>query len=97
MSVQSIEIIYENDFRKGVRGFPRGIQEKLANLIDILRHNAFDPRLHTKPLGSPLQGLFTFRITRNYRVAFEFSNPNAIRLIIADTRNNIYRRLRRKQ
>lgn len=96
MSVPPNEIIYEEDFRRDVHDLPRKIQDKLGFLVEILRENPFDPRLHTKHLGSPLQGAFSFRITRDYRAGFEFSGPHTIRLLIADTRDKIYKRLLRK-
>ncbi len=90
------EIIYEEDFRKDIHNLPGKVQDKLGLLVEILRQNPFDPRLHTKHLGPPLQGAFSFRITRDYRVGFELSNPHTVKLLIADTRDNIYRRLLRK-
>jgi len=97
MSVPLNEIIYEKDFRKDVLRLPNKVQDKLASLIGILRENAFDERLHTKSLGPPLQGAFSFRIIRGYRVCFEFVAPYTVKLLIADTRGNIYRRLLRKR
>lgn len=96
MSVLPNEIIYEEDFRKDVLDLPKKIQDRLGLLIEILGADPFDPRLHTKRLGPPLRGAFSFRITRDYRVGFEFSGPHLIRLLAADTRDRIYRRLTRK-
>lgn len=96
MSDPQNEIIYEKDFRSDVYDLPRKVQDKLGFFIEIARENAFDSRLHTKPLGPPLQGVFSFRITRDYRVGFEFTRSHIIRLLIADTRDKIYQRLLRK-
>lgn len=96
MSVPPNEIVYEPSFRKDVHDLPHAIQEKLADLIVILAENPFDSRLHTKPLNPPLQKVFSFRITRNYRVGFTFDAPHVIRLLISDTRDQIYKRLVRK-
>ena len=96
MSVPPNEIIYEKDFRNDVDDLPKKVQNKLSRLIEILRENPFDPRLHTKRLGSPLQVAFSFRITRDYRVGFIFLDSRIIKLLAADTRDNIYRRLLRK-
>ena len=96
MFVPPNEVIYNEDFLKDVRIFPKRIQNKLSALIELLRENPFDSRLHTKPLGPPLQGVFSFRITRDYRVGFEFSEPQVIRLLTADKRDKIYKRLRKK-
>ncbi|MFY9462694.1 MAG: hypothetical protein WAP52_00725 [Candidatus Sungiibacteriota bacterium] len=96
MSVPTNEIVYEPGFRKDVHDLPHAIQEKLAPLIIVLAENPFNPRLHTKPLNPPLQKVFSFRITRDYRVGFMFDASHTIRLLIADTRDHIYQRLKRK-
>ena len=96
MSVPQNEIIYEDGFRKDVYDLPESVQEKLGSLIEILRKDPFDPRLHTKRLGPPLHVAFSFRIVRDYRVGFIFLESHIIKLLVADTRGNIYRRLRRK-
>lgn len=96
MSVPQNEIIYEKDFQRDVYSLPRKVQDKLGFLIGILRVNPFDPRLHTKHLGPPLQGAFSFRITRDYRVGFELKDVSVIRLLAADKRDKIYQRLLRK-
>lgn len=97
MSVPLNDIIYEEDFRKDIRRLPKKEQNKLGALIEILRHNPFDPLLHTKRLGPPLHGALSFRITRDYRAGFEFSASYTIKLLIADTRGNIYKKLLRKK
>lgn len=96
MSAPLHEIIYEKDFGKDVRNLPRKAQDKLGMLLGILRENPFDNQLHTKRLGAPLHSAFSFRITRDYRVGFEFVASHAIKLLIVDTRDNIYKRLLRK-
>ena len=97
MSAPQNEIKYSQDFVRDVRKLPGSIQEKLGELLGILREDAFDPRLHSKPLSVPLQGVFSFRITRDYRVGFEFSGPFTIKLLITDRRDRIYKRLQRKR
>lgn len=96
MSAPPNEIVYEPSFRKDVHGLPYVIQEKLAELIMVLAENPFDPRLHTKSLNPPLQKVFSFRITRDYRVGFVFDASHVIRFLVADTRDQIYKRLARK-
>ena len=96
MSGQRNEIVFEKDFLKDVRRFPANIQDKLANFIVLLQEDPFDVRLHTKPLSPPLQGFFSFRIMRDYRVVFTFKRAHQIQLFIADRRDKIYKRLQRK-
>jgi len=96
MSDHRNEIFYDQNFLKDVRHFPIETQEKLSELIEILREDAFDKHLHTKPLSAPLQGFFSFRITRDYRVAFKFSDVHMVQLLLADRRDKIYERLKRR-
>lgn len=96
MSDPENEVKYDRSFVKDVRKLPVECQQKLSELLDILREDPFDPRLHTKPLAAPLQGMFSFRITRDYRVGFKFTAPHVIWLLAADNRDDIYRRLLRK-
>lgn len=96
MSVPANEFIYDKDFIKDVRNLPRRIQNKLSRLLEILKENVFDPRLHTKPLSSPLKGMFSLRVTRDYRAGFKIRAPRVIQLLAVDTRDKIYQRLLRK-
>lgn len=96
MSAPRSEIIYDRDFAKDVQQLPSEAQRKLAKLLRLLAEDAFDSRLRTKSLSAPLQGAFSFRIMRDYRVWFIFHAPHIIKLLAADRRDRIYERLRRK-
>lgn len=96
MSAPRFEVLYDGGFLKDVRVLPGQAQGKLSALLEILRGDPFDVRLHTKPLAAPLQGLFSFRITRDWRVGFKFKTSEVIQLLAADRRDKIYQRLRWK-
>ena len=96
MSAQRNEVIIDSACAKDISRLPGEVQEKLALLLGILAVNPFDPLLHTKPLSVPLQGMFSFRITRGYRIGFKFREVHVIQLLAAGSRNTIYERLRRK-
>ena len=83
------------DFLTIYDGFLREANEKLSFLLRLLRGNAFDPRLHTKHLGSPLKDKYSFRITRDWRVGFMFSGHHRIKLLAAGNRDKIYEMMRR--
>lgn len=89
------EIIFGKGFLADVRKLPKNIQEKVPALIEIGKEDVFDPRLHTKPLGAPLKGKFSFRITRDWRTGFEFLGPRVIHLLAVDHRSRIYKRFSR--
>lgn len=86
-----LEIVYHSHFLKSARNLPKAQQVKLAVLIEHLQKNPYDPRLHTKHLSSPLIGLLSFRITRDWRVVFQFIDENTIQLIETAHRKDVYR------
>ena len=89
------DIRHEDGFLRDVRQLPKQVQTKLASLLETLRKNAFASELHTKPLKTPLSGKYSFRITRDWRVGFQFEGRGVIKLLAADNRSKIYRKLER--
>ena len=67
-----ILITYSKHFLRSSKKLPERTQEKLARKIEKLQQNPFYPLLHTKALGGKLLGFYSFRITRDYRVIFQF-------------------------
>lgn len=86
-----IELVYGGDFVRSAKRLPKKLREKLPDLLDILQINPFHPLLHSKPLTGSLKGYFSFRITREWRVIFMFTNKNTILLIEVDHPKDIYR------
>jgi len=86
-----VQIIYSEHFLKSVKKLPAKIQNKLATKLELLQKNPFHPLLHTKPLTGPLFGFYSFRITREWRVIFQFLEPEVIKLIEVGHRKDIYR------
>ncbi len=86
-----IQLVYHQNFLKSAKELPKFQQEKLAKLFKILQNNPFYPLLHTKRLSGELSGLFSFRITRDWRVIFQFIEPEIIQLLRVKHRKDIYR------
>lgn len=86
-----IRVEYSSQFLKSVKQLPELKQIKLADLLIILKENPFDSRLHTKKLTGDLLGFYSFRITREWRVIFQFINPEGIKLLRVGYRKNIYK------
>lgn len=86
-----IELQYTKQFLKSARKLPHSQQQKLANLLDLLQEKPFTALLHTKPLTGELTGFYSFRITREWRVIFQFLSPTTIALIEVAHRKDIYR------
>lgn len=86
-----IELLYGPRFWKQAGSLPKAQQEKLSRLIPLLIANPFDSRLHTGHLKAPLQGIYAFRITRDWRATFRFVNQTTVRLLEVKHRKDIYR------
>ncbi len=71
-------IHYASDFRKAYRKLPKNIQNIIDRKDKLFRKNPFHPGLKTHKLYGPLDGLWSFWITRDYRVLFEFVKGGVI-------------------
>ncbi len=85
-------VVYGKSFLRSARKLPSLQQKKLANLIFTLQKNPFHPSLHTKSLSGHLSGLYSFRITRDWRVIFQFVDTNTIKLLLVGHRKDIYQK-----
>lgn len=65
------------NFLSHFSGLPNEIREIYKKQEAIFLSNWLDPRLHSKRIKE-LKGVFSFRITRRYRVLFYFRNKEAI-------------------
>lgn len=70
-----VQIVYNKNFLKSAACLPKETQIKLAKQIEVIREKPFLPKLHTKYLTGELAGLLSFRITRDWRVIFQFLSP----------------------
>lgn len=86
-----IRIIATKRFLEAAARLPKQQQEKLGSLLEIVRQNPFHPKFHTKPLHGNLTGFYSFRITRDWRVIFQFNNPETIQLLRVANRKDIYK------
>jgi mRNA-degrading endonuclease RelE of RelBE toxin-antitoxin system len=86
-----ISIEYHAHFIKSARKLPKVQKKKLSECLTHLQINPYSPQLHTKHLSTPLTGLLSFRITREWRVIFRFLNEDTILLVEVAHRKDIYR------
>ena len=85
-----VHIVYHPNFIKSAKLLPKTRQEKLAELLIIVQRNPFHTTLHTKRLSGELAGLLSFRITRDWRVIFQFLDHKTIQLLRVKHRKDIY-------
>ena len=86
-----IELQYTKGFVKSIKKIPPNQRIKLARLLEVLEIQTYSPLLHTKPLTGKLTGFYSFRITREYRVIFQFIESTIIKLVNVAHRKDIYR------
>ena len=82
---------YTDHFLKNARILPTAQQKKPAKLLELLEKAPYHPLLLTKPLAHELAGLYSFRITRDWRVVFRFESSEEIVLLDVNHRKDIYR------
>ncbi|MBI2057439.1 MAG: type II toxin-antitoxin system RelE/ParE family toxin [Candidatus Yanofskybacteria bacterium] len=86
--MNSMVIFKTKDFEKELKKLPSEIKSLFKKQKTTLEDNWLDPRLHTKKIKE-IPGVYSFRITRQYRVLFYFSKNNAIFFSIGH-RKDIY-------
>lgn len=86
-----ITLRYHENFLVSAKQLSKEHQSKLARLLILLQGNPFHPLLHTKRLGGKLAGFLSFRITRDWRVIFQFNDPDTIQLLRVRHRKDAYR------
>ncbi len=72
------DIHYTSDFQKSYKRLPRSIQNIVDRKDTLFRENPFHSTLHTHKLHGPLDGFWSFWITREYHVLFEFTKDHVI-------------------
>jgi mRNA-degrading endonuclease RelE of RelBE toxin-antitoxin system len=83
-------IHYTTHFIKGFRSLPKKIQEFAVKQESYFQKDPNDPRLHVKALKGKLKGLYSFRITRNYRVLFSWKDKSNVLFYEIGDRKFIY-------
>lgn len=71
-------IHYTSDFQKAYKRLPRTIQDLADRKDELFRSDPFHPGLRTHKLHGPLDDLWSFWVTRDYRVLFEFVKNGAV-------------------
>ena len=83
-----MRIFYSQRFDRDLIPLPTALKRIFKKQEDIFIENWKDPRLHTKKIiGS---NLFSFRVTRKYRVLFNFSDKDSALFISIGHRKDIY-------
>ena len=84
-----MKIYKTKEFLKRLKSLPGSIQKLCERQEKIFSVDWKDPRLHTQKLknGDPI---FSFRITRKYRVLFVLTESNSVLFVSIGHRKDIY-------
>ncbi|MEK7629321.1 MAG: hypothetical protein AAB394_02235 [Patescibacteria group bacterium] len=85
-----MRIIQTDDFKRAFKKLPQAIQRLYQIQEDFFLTDWRSPRLHIKK-NKTLKHVFSFRITRNYRVLFYFHTTDTAIFFDIDHRKDIYR------
>jgi mRNA-degrading endonuclease RelE of RelBE toxin-antitoxin system len=86
-----MNVVYGSNFVQNARKLPAGVKEQLAEIVKQISINPFAPMLHVKKLHGKMAGVYSCRVTHDYRLLFIFPNSNAIKLTLVAHRKDIYR------
>ena len=82
-------ILKTKEFADALRNLPADIKKLFQKQERFFQNNWLDPRLHTKRIKE-IPGVYSFRVSRRYRVLFYFQEGKAIFFAIGH-RKDIYR------
>lgn len=85
-----MKIIETSRFQKALRVIDKAAQTDYQHQKTIFNNNWRDSRLHVKKLVD-LDGVYSFRVSRRYRVLFYFQDNQIVVFFIIGHRKDIYR------
>jgi len=86
-----MQVIYGNRFARSSKKIPTEIKRQLAGVVKQISLDPFAPTLHSKRLHGKFAGIYSCRITHDYRLLFIFTEQSIIKLILVGNRKDIYR------
>lgn len=83
-------VVYTDEFKKQFKELPERVQQTYRKQEALLKIDPFDPRLHGKSLNG-YDGIFSFRVTRSYRVLYSISENTIVICLTIAHRKDVYR------
>lgn len=82
-----MRIILSESFLRSASKLPQPLKEKLKGLLELLKRDPRHPLLHGKKLTGSLKGLFSFRITRDWRAIYSVNSQIIYMLKVANRKD----------
>lgn len=86
-----MNVVFSGQFITSSRVLTPKLQAKLDKLLGLLSQDTYHPLLHTKELTGDMTGFWSFRITREWRVLFQFLSTDSIQILRVEHRKDTYR------
>jgi mRNA-degrading endonuclease RelE of RelBE toxin-antitoxin system len=84
-------IIRTADFERSLQKLPVRIRVQCEHQFALFQSDQRDSRLHIKKLHEPHKGIYSFRVTREYRALFYFDIAGRVIVFDVDNRKDVYR------
>ncbi len=84
-----MKIVYSHDFSKEFKSLPKEVQNLFKKQEAVFKNNWKDSRLKVKKLKNQ-ELMFSFRITRAYRVLFVFVKMDTALFLTIAHRKDVY-------
>jgi len=72
---------YEKDFSKSLKKYSSSEKKRIKDKIQLFLNNPFNPSLKTHKLKGKLKNYWSFSITYNLRILFEFIGSQTVGFI----------------
>jgi len=86
-----MKILLSKEFIENFSCLEKQIQKQADKQILIFKSNPFYPSLHTEKLIPKSKEVWSFRIDKKYRIAFEFIDKNTILFLTIGPHDWVYR------
>lgn len=86
-----IKIVLTREFENRYSRLPLAIKKKAERQTEIFKKNLNHPSLHTEKLEPKGQQVWSFRIDRNYRIIFRFTNGQSALFLTVGTHDWVYK------
>ena len=86
-----MNVVFGSQLIKSTKVLSPKLQAKLDKLLGFLQQDTYHPLLHTKELTGDMTGFWSFRVTREWRVLFQFLSTDTIQVLRVEHRKDAYR------
>ncbi len=88
-----MEIAITGAYARLYRALPEATRKKTNSKVKLFQGNPFHPSLRTKKLEPHHQGMWSFWIDKDNRIAFRFTAHRKVLFLFIGNRKDIYRKL----